>query len=140
MSFAAYALRDVSDAPQPFGRDDLIILNKLRLLAARAQCASRIDAFKACSLLSAERTVAAAGYAEALLRLASQTFGRAPVLYQPGAHEVSADEAILLRLVTSARDADEDSLRFLSGRFLSREISRPMIFLCRNLAKRLETF
>ncbi|MEL7466441.1 MAG: hypothetical protein AAFN79_20375 [Pseudomonadota bacterium] len=137
---AAHAFSEVSEAPQPFGREDLSVLNKIRLFAARAHCARRVDPFAMCSLLSAEPTAVAAGYAEALLRLAAQNFGRAAVVYHPGTEEVSRDEALLLRLIACARDGDENSLRFLSGRFLTREAARPMVFVCRNIAERLETF
>ncbi|MEL7466599.1 MAG: hypothetical protein AAFN79_21175 [Pseudomonadota bacterium] len=140
MQSAAVAKRETRAPAPAFGAEDVSVLNKLRLLAARARCASKIDAFGVCSLLNADPTAAAAGYAEALLRLAAQGLGHAPIVYHPGTDEVSRDEAVLLRLIASARDGDEDSLRFLAGRLLAREAARPMIFLCRNLAERLETF
>lgn len=123
----------------PFSAADLQLLNKLRLLSARARCAPRIDAFTTCSLLGGLPMGSAASYAEALLRLSAQNFDRPPVLYHPGSSDLSRDEAVLLRLIISARDEDEDSLQFMARRWLSRDLARPILFLCRNLARRLES-
>ena len=121
-----------------FDQGAVAVLNKFRLLMARVKCAARLDVFNACAVLGADPTTSTTAYAEALLRVLQQGLGRAPILYHPGDLELSDDEAWLLRVLLSAQSGDEDSLRFLTTRRLSRETLRPTIFLVRNLAARIE--
>lgn len=105
---------------------------------ARVKCAAKVDVFKACALLSNNPTTATIAYAEALLRVLRHGLGHAPTLYHPGDGELSDDEAWLLRVLLCAQSGDEDSLRFLTTRRLTKETLRPTLFLVRNLAARMQ--
>lgn len=128
----------VAEPDALFDDDAMVILNKLRLTMARVKCSAKVDVFRACALLSNNPTTAATAYAEALLRVLRHGLGRSPTLYHPGASEVSGDEAWLLRVILCVQTRDEDSLRFLTVRHLSKETLRPTVFLVRNLAAQIE--
>lgn len=108
----------------------------LRRLAPRCQAGARLDLFRACAMLSTDSGVAARSYAEALLRGLAVVLGRVPVLHQPGAYELSFDEAWIASLLSAARRGDEDSMRFLLASRLPRHVRRQIGWLAAQLAQR----
>lgn len=133
----------VPHAPFPHrpGRDDHAVaiptaILALRRLAPRCHAGARLDLFRACAMLSGNADVAAKTYAEALLRGLAVVFGRAPVLHQPGAAELSFDEAWLASLLAAALRDDEASTRFLLASRLPRHAQRQIGWLARQLAQR----
>lgn len=140
MSLGMTVLSSQTQTVQPmpaFSPADIAALNKLRLLMARVKCAAKVDVFKACALLSNDPTTATTAYAVALLRGLRHGLGRAPTLYHPGDADLSTDEVWLLRILLCAQAGDEDSLRFLATRRLTKETLRPIVFLIRHLATRI---
>lgn len=121
-------LRHVTDIPAA--------VVALRRLAPRCQAGARLDLFHACAMLSTDSGVAARSYAEALLRGLAVVLGRVPVLHQPGASELSFDEAWIASLLTAARRGDEDSTRFLLASRLPRHARRQIGWLAAQLAQR----
>ncbi|WP_168219799.1 hypothetical protein [Pseudotabrizicola formosa] len=108
----------------------------LRRLAPRCQAGARLDLFRACAMLSAHADVAARAYAEALLRGLAGVLGRAPVLHQPGAAELSFDEAWIASLLAAARRGDAGSVQFLLASRLPRHAWRQIGWLAAQLAQR----
>ncbi|NEX45407.1 hypothetical protein [Pseudotabrizicola algicola] len=108
----------------------------LRRLAPRCQAAARLDLFRACAMLSAQPDIAAAAYAEALLRGLAVLFGRPPVLHQPAAPELSFDERWIASLVAAALRGDDSSLRFLLASRLPRHAWRQIGWLAGQFALR----
>lgn len=110
----------------------------LRRLAPRCQAGARLDLFRACAMLSTDSGVAARSYAEALLRGLAVVMGRVPVLHQPGAGELSFDEAWIASLLAAAKRGDEGSMRFLLASRLPRHAQRQIGWLAFQLAQRQE--
>ncbi len=126
---------------QPFRRPMVEIpapVAALRRLAPRCQAGARLDLFRACAMLSAHADIAAQAYAEALLRGLAVVLGRVPVLHQPGAAELSFDEAWIASLLGAARRGDEASMRFLLASRLPRHVWRQIGWLAAQLAQRQE--
>lgn len=110
----------------------------LRRLAPRCQAGARLDLFRACAMLSGHAEIAAQAYAEALLRGLAAVWGRAPVLHQPGAAELSFDEAWIASLLGAAGRGDESSMRFLLASRLPRHVWRQIGWLVAQLSQRQE--
>jgi len=124
---------------RPFPSPAVIIsapVAALRRLAPRCHAGARLDLFRACAMLSSHGDVAAKAYAEALLRGLAAVLGRAPVLHQPGAAELSFDEAWIASLLAAAKREDEASLRFLLASRLPRHAWRQIGWLAVQLAQR----
>ncbi|MDO9639964.1 MAG: hypothetical protein Q7J44_15615 [Pseudotabrizicola sp.] len=120
--------RPIADIPAPVAA--------LRRLAPRCQAGARLDLFRACAMLSTDSGVAARSYAEALLRGLAVVLGRVPVLHQPGAAELSFDEAWIASLLGAAQRGDEASMRFLLASRLPRHARRQIGWLAAQLAQR----
>lgn len=110
----------------------------LRRLAPRCHAGPRLDLFRACAMLSSHSDVAAQAYAEALLRGLAVVLGRAPVLHQPGAAELSFDECWITSLLEAAQRGDESSMRFLLASRLPQHARRQIGWLAAQLAQRQE--
>ncbi|MEO0680028.1 MAG: hypothetical protein AAF192_06400 [Pseudomonadota bacterium] len=110
-------------------------LNRLRLHAARCRASARLDLFRACARLSADRGAASQAHAEALVRGLAQAFGRPPIFYRPGADPLSDDEAWLLRALDRAAAGDHASLAFLLHTRAAPAHRRALGFLIGNVAR-----
>ncbi|TGD63632.1 hypothetical protein EYC08_12815 [Tabrizicola sp. WMC-M-20] len=115
-----------------------VAVSALRRLAPRCHAGARLDLFRACAMLSSHADVAARAYAEALLRGLAALLGRAPVLHQPGAAELSFDEAWIASLLAAARRGDAGSVQFLLASRLPRHAWRQIGWLAAQLAQRQE--
>ena len=105
---------------------DRTTLAMLRVTGARCRVMARSsDAVEACALLHGGR--AAETVAQVLLRVFSGEGGMPRLkLYQPGADDVSFDEAWLLSALAAADRQDHDSLTFLLARRLPKHARRPV--------------
>ncbi|MEM7724484.1 MAG: hypothetical protein AAF376_19245 [Pseudomonadota bacterium] len=110
-------------------------LDWLRAIAARCRCTARTDLFRACAVLSEDRSAAAKAYAEALIR--AMPSGRM-TFYQPGSRDLSFDERWLLALMDAAERGDEASLTFLMARRLPRHTRRSVGVLVTNVVRQLD--
>ncbi|MHA7874170.1 hypothetical protein [Roseivivax sp.] len=125
---------DPAPRPAPIAEPMRPLLNHLRVTALSCRTAARSDLFQACAVLSTDRTVARSAFAETLVRGLAQALGQRPVLYRPGAREVSFDEAWLARLAHSAQSGDEDSFQFLIRARVPHAARRNLAFLVRAVA------
>ncbi|SER47174.1 hypothetical protein SAMN04490244_101167 [Tranquillimonas rosea] len=114
---------------------DRALLNRLRLSALRCRAASRTDLFQACALLGTDPEAGAPAFAEALVRTLDQGLGRRPILYRPGAADLSFDERWLISLVAALRRGDEASATFLLNSRLVHGARRSLGFLAARLAR-----
>lgn len=112
----------------------------LRRLAPRCQAGARLDLFQACAMLSAQPELAARAFAEALLRGLAVVFGRAPVVHQPAARELSFDEAWIASLLDATVRDDQASVQFLLASRLPRHARRQIGWLAAQLAQRQGSF
>lgn len=93
-----------------FSRD---VLNRLRLSAMECRVAARTDLFEACALLTMEGEDAKRTFIATFVKCFSQAV-RAPVKwYQPGATDLTFDEAWVMRCLSAIRSDDHSSLAFL---------------------------
>ncbi|WP_224815718.1 hypothetical protein [Hasllibacter sp. MH4015] len=123
--------------PQPGGATQPP-LALIRVVGARCRVMARGDLFRACAMLSADRTRAAEAVATALLRAFDGLDGMPRLrLYQPGATERSFDEDWLLAALAAAERGDADSVTFLVARRVPRHARRQIAFLVRALAAAL---
>lgn len=113
------------------------LLARLRFLGRTCRARARIDAYGACAMLSSDPAASAQAYADALLRVLGQGFGRSPVLYAPGNAELSFDERWLLSLIDAVMREDIDSLRFLTVSKIPRHLRRQVAWLAARLVDRL---
>ena len=104
--------------------------------------ASRLCRFeepeRVCALLQVQPRAAAEAYGAALIRLMPKALGRRVVFHRPHSGAPSFDEAWLLGLLRSAREGDEDSLRFAIASRAGRQFRAPMRFLAEGLAARID--
>lgn len=117
---------DVAQDARPF-------LEVLRKAAAHARVKSHRDLFEACAVLSSDKAAAKAAFADALLRCLPQATGARLVFFAPGSHEVSFDEAWLLRLKGALQSGDEGSADFLLRSRVHRFARQSCIFLIRGV-------
>jgi hypothetical protein len=113
------------------------IIAMLRVLAPACRAKARLDLFHACAMLSVDRTQAAQGFADALLRTLEQGLARAPVLHRAGSIELSFDEAWLAALLAADARGDVDSFTFLTRARLNRAAVRQIGFLVTGLQRRM---
>ncbi len=115
-------------------------LATIRVVGARCRAMARTDLFRACAMLSTDRTRATEAVATALLRAFSGLDGLPRLqLYQPGEPARSFDEDWLLAALAAADRGDDDSLTFLLARRVPHHARRQIAFLVRALAKALAT-
>ena len=110
-------------------------LARLRVIALSCRVAARDDLFRACTMLSQSKHASQDAYARALFRCLREALGKAPVFYRPGETEMSYDEAWLIRLMASVRNADDDSLAFLIGSRVAPIHRRQIAFLLRGICR-----
>lgn len=113
-----------------------VAIAALRRLAPRCQAGARLDLFRACAMLSTRAEVASQAFAEAFLRGLAVALGRAPVLHQPNALELSFDEAWISSLLAAARRGDQSSVHFLLASRLPRHVWRQIGWLAAQVARR----
>ena len=140
------ALRKL-DLPEPdasarfvLPEEDRDVLNRLRIAALRCRAAARLDLFRACALLGAERVADAPVFADALLRTLEQGLAARPAFYAPGSEELSFDESWLMSLIAALRDDDMASATFLINSRIAPHARRSLGFLAAGVARGLETF
>jgi hypothetical protein len=114
------------------------ILAPLRLFSLTCRAKGRIDAFKACVMLSQDPVASAQAYADALLRLLAGAFERPLVLHAPGSQDLSFDERWLAGLLAAAAREDGQSLAFLTLRSIPRHLTRHTVWLAGRLATALQ--
>lgn len=126
----AFPLRQPEAAPIPDAR-----LDWLRAVAGKCRCTARADLFRACAVLSVDRSAAAKAYAEALIR--AMPSGRM-TFYRPGSADISFDESWLMALWDAADRGDDASLTFLLARRLPAHTRRQVGFLVANVSRQLD--
>ncbi len=110
--------------------EDRLVLTMLRFTGARCRAMARTDLFKACAMLSDDRSRAVEAVCTALLRSFSGTGGMPRLrLYEVTSDEVSFDEHWLLAALGAARRGDTDSLSFLLARRVPAHARRQIGFL-----------
>lgn len=112
------------------------LLNRLRWVARRCRASARMDLFEACAVLSTDRDVADTAHAEVLMKGLSQALGKMPVFFRPGVHEISFDEAWLLRVVDALSRDDDASLVFLLRSRVHPSACRNLSYLIRSVSER----
>jgi hypothetical protein len=121
-----------------FPQDIRKALALLRVTGARCRVMARSDLFRACAMLSADKSRAAEAVATALIRGLTGGGGLPRLrLYQPGANEVSFDELWLLSALAAANRGDSDSLTFLLARRVPAHSRRQIGFLVMALQQAL---
>ena len=110
------------------------LLNHLRVVALTCRASARTDLFEACAMLSSDKTIARAAYSETLMKCLAQATGKRPVMYRPGAGEVSFDEAWLARLAVASAESDGDSFEFLLRSRVPAWARRNLAFLIHRVA------
>jgi len=118
--------------------EDRHALALLRVTGARCRVMARSDLFRACAMLSEDKSRAAEAVATALIRGLTGAGGLPHLrLYQPGAGEISFDEHWLLSALAAATREDTDSLTFLLASRLPTVSQRQFGFLVTALAQAL---
>ena len=88
-------------------------INKLRFLMISCRIESRISLDEACKLIQVDKKKSARFFAHGILRTLSEALGKPPVFRLPGETNLSFDEKWLARLITSFRQNDNISIKFL---------------------------
>lgn len=124
------ALRLDTDQVSELSEFERLALAMVRFTGARCRVMARSDLFRACAMLSDDRTRAVEAVCTALLRSFD---GRADMprlkLYEMTSVEVSFDERWLLAALAAAERGDTDSLSFLLGRRVPAPARRQIGFL-----------
>ncbi|MEM9211106.1 MAG: hypothetical protein AAGA63_06425, partial [Pseudomonadota bacterium] len=95
--------------PAPIGA----IINFVRIAVLECRSSAQVDLFKACAVLSLEKTMSLKAHADALAKCLPQALDARPVFFRPGVKSMSFDEAWLQRLATSIETRDTHSTDFL---------------------------
>lgn len=114
-------------------------LNRLRLAALRCRAAARLDLFRACAMLGADREATTPAFAEALLRTLDQGLNEAPVFHAPGADDLSFDERWLMSLIGALRADDMPSATFLINSRIAQPARRSLGFLAARVAHGIDS-
>jgi len=96
-----------------FGSGFSDVLNRLRMSAMECRVAARIDLFEACALLTLEGEDAKRTFVSTLIKCLSEAVHAPIKWYQPGASDLTFDEAWVLRCLISIEAKDTHSLEFL---------------------------
>lgn len=88
-------------------------LNRLRLCAMECRVAARTDLFEACALLTLDGETAKHTFMSTFVKCLSDAVHAPVKWYQPGAKDVTFDEAWVLRCLSTMETGDTDSLSFL---------------------------
>jgi len=132
-------------APRPVARTagldarDRAVLDALRRRAADARLAPRIEPFRFCALIEATPEREAGAYLDAVLRVLPAALDRRVAVHHPGAAALTFDEAWLIGTLRAFRDGDEASAAFALASRVARPMRRPLGFLLRSLAERLDS-
>ncbi len=110
-------------------------LNHVRFVALGCRAKGRTDIFKACALLSMDKSQSIRAHAEALVQCLNEALAKRPVLFRPGTEELSFDEAWLVQLAAALRRDDEDSVRFLLQSRVVPEHHRHIRFLLTRISR-----
>ncbi|MEO0918805.1 MAG: hypothetical protein AAFY31_17810 [Pseudomonadota bacterium] len=110
-------------------------LNHLRFVALGCRAKSRADLFKACALLTADKSQSARAHAEALVLCLNDALSKRAIFFRPGTTELSFDEAWLVKLATAIRRGDDASTQFLLRSRVSREHRRHVRFLVARISE-----
>jgi len=121
------------DAPVQKGQDGF--LNHLRFVALGCRARARTDMFKACALLTTDKTQSMRAHAEALVQCLNEAMSTRVVFFRPGTKELSFDEAWLVQFARALRHEDEDSVRFLLHSRVRPEHHRNMRFLVSRISE-----
>lgn len=111
------------------------VLNRLRLCAMECRVAARADLFEACALLTLDGEDAKLTFMETFIKCLPDAT-RAPIKwYQPGATDITFDEAWVLRCLASIRKDDTSSLTFLLRSRITPSDQRYIGFLLVRISK-----
>ncbi|MBB3995153.1 hypothetical protein GGR95_002804 [Sulfitobacter undariae] len=99
--------------PQRISDRSRDLLNHLRLSAMGCRVAARTDLFEACALLTLEGEDAKRTFVATLVKCLPDAVNKPIKWFQPGASELSFDEAWVMRCLASIEDNDTSSLAFL---------------------------
>ena len=114
------------------------LLNACRLTAMACRSLGRAELFQACAMLSANRAAARTAYLETLVRCLPQAMGRTPRFHRPGAHELTFDEAWLMRILDAMSRKDGASFEFLLRSRIDRLARRNLVFLLCRISEQSE--
>ena len=121
------------DAPEETGQSGF--LNHLRFVSLGCRAKARADMFKACALLTTDKSQSIRAHAEALVRCLNEALSKRAILFRPGTEELSFDETWLLQFAAALRRDDEDSVRFLLHSRVAPEHRRNMRFLVSRISE-----
>lgn len=125
--------------PRPITDEAAIqLLHLLRARAIDTQLAPRVEPFHFCALIEATPDRAAEAYLDGLLHVLPQALGRPLLIRRPGPARASFDEAWIIGLIEAAARDDTASLRFAIASRVARAYRRPIGFLVKGLACRLD--
>ena len=110
-------------------------LNHLRFVALGCRARARTDLFKACALLSTDKSQSIRAHAEALVCCLGEALDRRAVLFRPGTAELSFDEAWLVQLAAALHRGDEPSTRFLLQSRVAPQHRRHIRFLIARISE-----
>ncbi|MEL6775511.1 MAG: hypothetical protein AAFS07_14060 [Pseudomonadota bacterium] len=118
--------------------DDWRLLAMLRERAVMARVSPRVEPFHFCALIEANPAAAVEGFADAVMHVLPQAMGRPVLFRRPGPQGPSFDEIWVLGVLDACVRGDETSLRFALNARCSLALRRPLAFVFKGLAARLD--
>lgn len=110
----------------------------LRERAVMVRVAPRVEPFHCCALIEANPHCEVTAYGDAILHVLPQALGRSVLFRRLGGQRPSFDEGWALNLLAVCGRGDEASVRFALGSRCAHAFQRPLAFLFKGLASRLE--
>lgn len=110
----------------------------LRERALRVRVAPRVEPFRFCALIEADPQREVTAYADAVMHVLPQAVDRPVLFRRPGAQAPSFDESWALGVLAACARGDEASVRFALGARCAGPLRRPLAFLFKGLAARLD--
>ncbi|MEM1299455.1 MAG: hypothetical protein AAGH68_09250 [Pseudomonadota bacterium] len=123
--------RPVADS---FSAENIGVLNHIRIAALKCRYCAKAEPQEACRVLWNDPVVSKGAFAEVLVPYFAQALGRNVRIFSPGVADVSPDEALLLRLISSLRDGDHASAEFMLRSRIPKHMRRTISFLARGVA------
>lgn len=112
-------------------------LNRLRLCAMECRVAARTDLFEACALLALGGETSKHSFMSTFVKCLSDAVHAPVKWYQPGATDVTFDEAWVLRCLSVIETGDTDSLSFLLRSRVAPRDRRYIGYLLGRISERL---
>ncbi|MEL7347869.1 MAG: hypothetical protein AAFN17_08960 [Pseudomonadota bacterium] len=110
----------------------------LRSRAVMVRVAPRVEPFHFCALIETNPHLAAEAYADGALHVLPKAIGRPVVFRRDGAQAPSFDESWVLGILAACDRDDEASVRFGVASRCAAAFRRPLAFLFKGLASRLD--